>query len=192
MSRPIVFLLAGILVLSTGAAAEPASRIGIQTIFTPSGWMGDGEYGRTYLQFSGTDRTAPHSPPTSIRITYTFGPRRWAGMYWQNQPDNWGGAPGTNHSGKSISKVTFWARGETGKEVVEFKSGGIRNRTKPYRDSFARTAGRIALTKKWKQYRIDLSDADLSSVIGGFAWVASKDYNSGKKITFHLDDIFLE
>jgi hypothetical protein len=91
-----------------------------------------------------------------------------------------------------ISKVTFWARGETGTEVVEFKAGGIDNRKKKYRDSFEVTLGQVTLTKEWKRYQIDLSGADLSSVIGGFCWVASADYSSAKKITFFLDDILLE
>jgi len=117
---------------------------------------------------------------------------RWAGIYWQSEPDNWGDKPGNDYSGKGLSKVTFWARGETGTEIVEFKSGGIDNRAKKYRDSFGATIGRVALSKEWRQYRIDLSNANLSNVIGGFCWVAGADYNSDKRITFYLDDIFLE
>jgi hypothetical protein len=75
---------------------------------------------------------------------------------------------------------------------VEFKAGGIENSSKKYHDSFEVTLGRVTLTREWKQYQIDLSGADLSSVIGGFCWVASADYNSGAKMTFFLDDILLE
>ena len=167
-------------------------RVDVENLFTASGWMGDGEYGRKYIDFSGASTENPHSPPTCIKFTYTFGRTRWAGVYWQNNPDNWGDKPGNNYSKKGFSKVTFWARGETGTEVVEFKAGGIDNRTKKNRDSFEVTLGRVTLTKEWKQYQIDLSGADLSSVIGGFCWVASADYNSAEKITFFLDDIFLE
>lgn len=175
------------------AAAERAGlTVDIQTTFTPSGWMGDGEYGRKYIDFSGSDTTLSHSPPNSVRITYTFGPGRWAGAYWLNEPDNWGDKPGTNLSGRKLSKLAFWARGEAGKEVVEFKAGGVEHGTKKYRDSFAATIGRQSLTKEWKRYEIDLSNADLSSVIGAFCWVASGDYNPGKRVTFYLDDIVLE
>jgi hypothetical protein len=154
--------------------------------------MGDGEYGRKYIEFSGADRTSPHSRPDSIRIVYTFGPRNFAGIYWQNQPDNWGDKPGFDYSTKGFSKVSFWARGSLGGEVVEFKVGGIDDAKRRYRDSLAVTLGRVALTKEWKQYAIDITKADLSSVIGGFCWVASGDYNQGRTITFYLDDIVME
>lgn len=168
------------------------SRIDLQNIFTPSGWMGDGEYGRKYVEFSESDRTNPHTRAASIKITYTFGPTRWGGMYWQNQPDNWGSLPGNNYSGKGFSKVTFWARGEHGGEVLEFKVGGINNQNKQYRDSLVATTGRISLAKDWKLYMIDLSTEDLSSVIGGFCWIAKSDYNRSKQITFFLDDLMME
>ena len=164
----------------------------IQNIFTPSGWMGDVEFGTNYLAFSVANKNDAHSPPTSIRISYKFGPKRWGGIYWQNEPDNWGDKPGNNYSNKGFSKVTFWAKGETGKEVLEFKSGGISNSRKKYHDSYEETTGRLTLTKEWQQYYINLKTADLSSVIGGFCWVASADYNTDKRITFYLVDILLE
>ena len=193
-TRVILAGICSLMFLEGGVFAQRNEKltVDIQTLFTPSGWMGDGEYGRKYIDFSGSDTTAPHSPPSSAKVTYTFGPSRWAGIYWQNEPDNWGDKPGANYSGKKMSKLTFWARGETGNEVVEFKSGGIDNSTKKYRDSFVVTIGRQSLTKKWKQYEINLSTANLNSVIGAFCWVASADYNSGKQMTFYLDDIVLQ
>jgi len=166
--------------------------VNIQNVFTPSGWMGDGEFGRKYVEFSGKDAANPHSAPTSIKVTYTFGPKSWAGIYWQNQPDNWGQKPGNSYAGSGLSKITFWARGQTGHEVVEFKSGGVAGEGKQYRDSYTATIGRVELGKEWKQYQIPLASLDLSSVIGAFAWVASADYNEGKAVTFYLDDIVLE
>ena len=163
--------------------------LSIQSFFTPSGWMGDGEYGRKYLNFEGSYSTDPHSSPTCIRIHYTFGPQRWAGIYWQNRPNNWGDYPGNNYSDRGFRKIVFWAKGTTGKEVIEFKAGCIDNSKKEYRDSFCVTIGMITLLADWRRYEIDLGKSDLSSVIGGFCWVASKDYNQGKSITFYIDDI---
>jgi len=168
------------------------NRIDIQNLFTPSGWMGDGEYGRKYIHFSGADKTNPQSPPASIKITYTFGPARWGGIYWQNKPDNWGDKPGNDYSGKDFSRISFWARGEKGNEIVEFKAGDIDHPQKRYRDSFGVTIGRVTLSKEWTHYQIDLGSANLSSMIGGFCWVASAEYNYNKRITFFLDDIVLE
>ena len=167
-------------------------KLNIQNLFTASGWMGDGEYGRKYIDFNGAYEIEPNSKPTCIRIKYTFGPTRWAGIYWQNKPDNWGDKQGNNYSKKGFKKITFWVKGEIGNEVIEFKAGGIRNPQKKYHDSFEETIGRIILTKEWIQYTIDIKNADLSSVIGGFCWVASSDYNNKKSIIFYVDDIYFE
>jgi hypothetical protein len=179
--------------LTTNALAQDSltenKGISIQNLFTSSGWMGDGEFGRKYITFEGANESNPHSSPSCIKIKYVFGPKKWAGIYWQNQPDNWGDLPGNNYSKEDLAKVTFWARGTTGKEIVEFKSGGIKNSGKTHHDTYVRTTGRVSLTTNWKQYTINLKNADLSSVIGGFCWVASKDYNNSDSITFYLDDL---
>lgn len=171
---------------------EEKTKLDIQNMFTASGWMGDGEYGRRYIELNGAYETNPRSVPSCIRIQYTFGPYKWAGIYWQNKPDNWGDKEGNNYSKKGFKKLIFWAKGETGKEVVEFKAGGISNAKKPYKDSFEETVGRITLSNDWKQYTIDLESANLSSVIGGFCWVASSDYNNQRTIIFYIDDIYFE
>lgn len=151
--------------------------VDIDVYFYPSGWMGDGEYGRRYITFT---RTAEH-----IKITYTPGPKGWAGIYWQYPDKNWGAQPGRNLRG--VQRLTFWAKGERGTEIVEFKTGGIRGQT--YKDSFEKSLGRIKLSQEWKQYEIDLTDQDLSSVIGAFAWIASKDANPDG-LTFYLKGIY--
>ena len=48
-------------------------KIDVDNIYTPSGWMGDGEYGRKYIEFDGAYSIKPHSEPNCIRIKYTFG-----------------------------------------------------------------------------------------------------------------------
>lgn len=190
----VILVAGGLTIFGLTGTTESArqvvqAKIDILSRFTPSGWMGDGEYGRKYIEFTEADRSAPHSPPMSLRIAYTFGPNRWAGICWQNQPDNWGDKPSDNLSGKGFSTISFWARGATGEETVEFKAGGTDNPKKKFKDSFAVTAGRLQLTKEWKQYQIALKGADLSSVISGFCWVASSDYNLGRQVTFYVDDI---
>jgi hypothetical protein len=187
-----IFVIHSIIATSGSCDSRSTSDVDIQDLFTPSGWMGDGVYGNKYINFSESNTNNPHSPPTCIKIIYTFGPKRWGGVYWQNKADNWGDEPGNNYAGKGFTKVSFWARGETGKEVVEFKSGNIKNSSKKFYDSFGETAGRVSLTKDWKQYSIDLTNSDLTSVIGGFCWVANSDYNSGSSITFYIDDIVLQ
>lgn len=151
----------------------------VDVYFYPSGWVGDGEYERRYLTFARSE--------DFIKINYVPGPKEWAGIYWQYPDSNWGQKPGFNLTG--AKKLTFWAKGETGNEIVEFKTGGIRGQK--YEDSFVKSIGRIKLSQSWKQYDIDITDQDLSSVIGAFVWVASKDTNP-KGLTFYLKDIYFE
>lgn len=189
----LLFLLLAVTSIPSGHAQNSeGQRIHIQDLFYATGYMGDGVHGTTYIDFNGAFATNPHSPPTGIRIKYTFGPLRYAGIYWQNRPDNWGEARGENYSKKGFRHISFWARGETGTEVVEFKAGDIKHKLRPYHDSFAASTGRVNLSRDWQRYIISLENKDLSCVIGGFCWVASKDYNNRDSITFYIDDIFLE
>jgi hypothetical protein len=49
------------------------------------------------------------------------------------RPDN----PGEDFSGKGFTKVTFWAKGHKGKDVVIFGSGGTNeNKELLYKDSY--------------------------------------------------------
>ncbi|HZT61325.1 MAG TPA: hypothetical protein VFA21_22145 [Pyrinomonadaceae bacterium] len=159
--------------------------------FTASGFMGDGEQGRKYVQLLEAWTTNPHSTPNCIKVVYSPGPNGWGGVYWQNKPDNWGDQPGDDFSHEGYKKLTFWARGETGNEVVEFKAGGNNKPGKQYKDSFEASTGKVQLDKDWKQYTLDLGGENLSSVIGGFCWVAAASANP-KGATFYLDDILYE
>jgi hypothetical protein len=158
--------------------------------FIPSGWMGDGEDpDRRFIQFDESNKSNPHSPSTCVKVTYVQrGTAGWAGIYWQNKPDNWCRSPGEDFSKKGFSKITFWARGETSGEHVEFKAGG--NKCKDggdYSDSFETGIKRIYLDTIWTQYTIDLAGKDLKSVIGGFCWSAPA---PSSQMTFYIDDVY--
>ena len=66
--------------------------------------------------------------------------------------------------------------------------GGI---TGEYPDSDSAAIGPIELTKEWQKYTIDLAGKDLSNIIGGFCFAASKDDNPNGFIIY-LDDIIYE
>ncbi|MBM4285676.1 MAG: hypothetical protein FJ128_10580 [Deltaproteobacteria bacterium] len=159
--------------------------------FIASGWMGDGEMGKKYIKLVEGWTEKPHSPPHCVKIQYSPGPKGWGGIYWQNKADNWGDSPGADFSKKGYKKINFWAKGEKGGEIVEFKAGGITAPGKKYRDSFEVSLGKVTLTKEWQSFTIDLTGQNLSSVIGGFCWVTSESANPGG-LTFYLDDIFYE
>jgi len=188
----VAVLVAALNVLTAGVlAAENAQPFDVAKYFVASGWMGDGELKTEYVQLADACPTNPHSGPTCIQVTYKPGPNGWAGIYWQNEADNWGDKAGEDFSKKDYARVTFWAKGEKGGETIEFKAGGIAAPGKPYKDSFQVKLGKETLKKEWTKYTMDLKGAKLSSVIGGFCWVASGTANpEGAK--FYLDDIQYE
>jgi len=155
--------------------------------YIPSGWIGD--YGDIVMDDQNMDN--PHSGSTCIRFTYSAKKTQgqgWAGVYWQNPPNNWGARQGGfNLTG--LNKLTFWAKGGKGGEIIEkFMVGGIKG---IYPDTAEVETGPIELSDGWEQYSINLTGKDLTYISGGFGWVASSDSNAGG-ITFYLDDIKFE
>lgn len=177
--------------LQSASVHTQGQPLDVTSRFVASGWMGDAEQGKKYVQLNEASKENPHTAPSCIKVIYSPGPTGWGGLHWQNKPDNWGDQPGENLTQAGYRKITFWARGQNGGEVVEFKAGGIRTAGKPYQDSFEANLGRTTLEKDWKPYTIDLANKDLTSVIGGFCWVASQTANS-KGLTFYLDDIVFQ
>jgi len=111
----------------------------------------------------------------------------WAGIYWLEPANNWGDVKGGfNLTG--ATKLVFWARGEKGGEVVNFKMGGV-GMGHTYPDSDSATSDPITLTKDWKEYSIDLTGKDLSHIIGGFGWVGTAKENQSN-ITFYIREIY--
>jgi len=172
--------------------------------FFPTGLMGD-------LSSSDIDnycKESPYAGSTCIKIVYkkkSGRVYRWAGLYWQYPPNNWGNIP-KGYDLTGATKLTFWARGKYGKEVInKLQVGGIAGK---YRDSGISSIGPITLSKKWRKYVIDLGSMDnsiivsnedkecwpfmepLSRIIGGFCWAASLIDNNS--ITFYLDEIRFE
>jgi hypothetical protein len=158
------------------------ARIDDELPFIPSGWMGNTEA----IEFDDSFADAPHSGETCIRVRYNDS-GKWAGVVWQSPADDWGDEPG-GHDLTGARKLTFWARGDQGGEVVEFKIGII-PKSKPYGDSASATAGKVKLSQEWHQYEINLSGKDLSQIKSGFVFAVQ-----GRKdpVTFYLDDIRYE
>lgn len=166
--------------------------------FTPAGYMGDiGD-----IQVQETCKENPHSGTTCIKISYSAkgngpnecdypAPCKWAGVYWQYPPNNWG--KDEEHKGKGFDlrrfdHVVFWARADA-ECKIDFKIGGIGDR---YGDSLKKAISlRTPLTTSWKKFEIDLKGKDLSHIIGGFCWTT--DWNTNPDgATFYLDDIAYE
>jgi len=155
--------------------------------FAPSGWMGD--YGDIKLNDGETEN--PADGKTCIKVSYAAKGAQganWAGIFWQQPPNNWGDKPG-GYDLSNMKRLTFWARGaEGGEKIAEFKVGGI---TGEHGDSDSQSIGPVVLTKDWKKYTIDLADKNLSHIVGGFCWSASRDDNPNG-FTLYLDEIRFE
>jgi hypothetical protein len=157
----------------------------------PSGWMPDGQG----ISFQSNFNENCHSGKTCIKLGYRESENSWVGIYWLAD-GSWEG-PGINvYKALNVQRgtpivLTFWARGKLGGEKAQFKAGGVGKANDSIK--FAKTTAWIVLEKSWKQYRMDLSDEDLSNVVGGFCWVTNRDKNPGEKeVWIFLDDISYE
>ncbi len=159
----------------------------LDTKFYPSGWMGDGVFGEKYVGYKRRSGLINNKNTTVIQLFYRNGPKGWAGIYWQFPDGNWGEQLGRNLIG--AKKITFFAKGKNGGEIVEFKSGGIQGQ---HKDSYEVSLGKIVLSQQWSQYSIDLSKSDLSSVIGVFAWVVSTADNEASEVITYIAELTIE
>ncbi len=129
---------------------------------------------------------------------------KWAGLYWLNPADNFGTVPNAGFNLTGFRKLTFCARTDPDSSgaQIKFLVGGVGwgvPTAPPFPDSLRppRETGWQKLTDHWQCFEIGLGDADLSYVIGGFAWVTNWDSNeinegNPKRIVFYLDDIRFE
>jgi exo-beta-1,3-glucanase (GH17 family) len=163
--------------------------------FRPTGFMGD--IGDIHVNEAFSEN--PRSGKTCIRIAYDAkgkGPNEcpysppcnWAGVYWQEPPNNWGKTMALKGRGFDLSpynRLVFWAKADR-ECTIEFKVGGI---SESYGDSLSFARSRVArLNKDWQEFEIDLAGGDLTHLIGGFCWVTNQETNPGGT-TFYLDDI---
>jgi len=119
---------------------------------------------------------------TSIKIHYiphADDKNGWVRILWQN-PD------GYNLTG--AKKLSFFARGERGDEVVEFGLGSL---LADYIDSDSAAMAPTLLTEDWQEYKISLFDLDLSKITNGFSCVINK-FDNRKGAIFYLDEIRFE
>lgn len=146
--------------------------------YVPSGWMGE-------IKAIRLDSQCPEQPrvgTTSTKAEYDRADG-WGGVVWQNPANDWGDRPG-GYDLTGAVKLAFWARGQSGGEKVKFGFGAL-SPEKKYHDS-AKGEIEATLTKKWKQYSIDLKGKDLHRIKTGFLWLVA---GQGKPIVFYLDGV---
>ncbi len=169
---------------TTPTVGGQSSSYLVTDFYIPTGWMLNGENPAKFVFDPGYLGNC-HITSTCYKISWQPERVDWIGLYWLH-PDADGtggkwpqpGQPGCNFSGATT--VTFWARGENGGEVIEFESAFYANQRVE--------SGPITLTQEWKEYTMDIRNADLTNVVGAFAWYIFKTSNSSQ-IIFYLDDI---
>jgi len=85
-----------------------------------------------------------------------------------------------------VNRLTFWARGDQGGEIIEFRVGGVDISPTP-----GRSLGRVTLTSTWQEYEIGLENMGWTNAIGLFIWFAT-DSDNPQGAVFYLDDIQFE
>ena len=94
-------------------------------------------------------------------------------------------------------RLTFYAKGSQGDEVIEFYTAGLgygEGYTKKYPDSSQKISlGFVKLKNNWQKYTINLAGSDLSRIGCGFGWVTTFERNPDKdEIRFYMDEIRFE
>jgi hypothetical protein len=158
--------------------------------FVPSGYMPNGEC----IKMDDAWKDNCQENKSCIKVEYgiacSLKGRHWAGVYWLNPADNWGDRKG-GYNLTGAKKLIFWARGENGGEkIAEFRIGGV-GQGREYPDSDTASIGPVILSKRWKEYEIDLRGKDLTYISGGFAWIANVEDNLSS-CTFFLGNIRYE
>ncbi len=150
--------------------------------YIPAGYMGNA--GAIKMEAGSTDN--PHSGATCLKVEYSA-KDNWGGVVWQSPANDWGDLPG-GYDLSGAKKLTFWARGAKGGEVVSFSFGSL-GKDKKYFDTASNQIKDVRLTDEWNQYNIYVKGQDLSRIKTSFVWVIA---GQGQPITFYLDDIRYE
>ena len=150
----------------------------------------------------------PYSGSSCIRCEQITHEGDWGGWLFlngylpegSNVPElNDGTADGQGLDLSGAERMTFFARGEKGGEQVEFFTCGFGYNSEwnvqvvPFPDSsMKRSTGVVTLTREWTQFSIDLSSADMSSIVCGFGYVLKGNVPGDREKVCYLDEIRFE
>jgi hypothetical protein len=166
---------------ATGSAAIPGTSARMTIL--PSGYSMVGDA----CSPDGVGRSSPNAKGGCWKVTYAPFPRGlepngagsmtigrgpgygWAGAFWQYPTNNWGTRGGGYPIPPGATKVSFWARGQEGGELVLFFTGqGFDAPCSDYSTTRYPGAGgnygiSLASPPAWQNYTIDISDLDYSA-----------------------------
>jgi hypothetical protein len=147
--------------------------------WAPSGWFG----GIEALSLDGVYPENPHQGTSSIRLRYE-GKSGWAGVAWQNPPNNWGDLDG-GFDLTGAKELELWARGEYGGEKISI-GVGLLGSDSNYPDSDKTKVEKIVLDREWQRYSIPLKKLNLTSIKTGFVVTVT---GRATPVTIYLDSI---
>lgn len=166
----------------SAAAEDLKAPAPLTEMFVPTRW---GETATTELNpdFKASVRPGDDDG-VCIRVIYHPAEEYWGALYWQARKELGVRKPVRLPPG---SRITFWARGETGEEEVEFKLPA-----EPSSELLIHSES-TRLGTQWKHYELEIGDRAEKPVTGifGIRWECTLDRNP-RGLTFYLDDLRVE
>lgn len=180
---------------------SPATAaVRLDALAIPAGWMSGGGTPGSFIGLESGVGTC-YTGADCVKFTYRRG-SGWGGIMWWPpacgpdgvDPASWQNAKNGTCSVniyaistlRTVERITFWASGAQGGEVIEFKVGATDIAPSP-----GRSMGRVTLQSSWQQYQLGLKGMDFTSAASLFTWIATDDSNSQDAV-FYLDDIQFE
>lgn len=147
----------------------------------PSGWIGSVQS----LRVDPAWQSNCFNGNTCFKNTWLSTSPGWVGIRWLQPNGNWAAIAQAGFDLSGARQIEFSARGHLGGEVVEFVTGGITG-THPGSIQPLVKSGPIMLSKDWQKYHINISEQDLTHVIGPFGWTMEQN------ATFYIDDVRID
>lgn len=161
--------------------AIAASNVDCQVVVFQDGEFKNGFLPSVSIEDSSINYYLNYERQSSIRIIYyPEMDKRWTAISLQAPEYNW------DNYLSCATKLTFWARGEYGGEVVEFRTGNL------WEDfDYSAPIGEIVLSREWEKFEVDLRGISLDHFVNGFWWVFLERSNP-RGAVIYLDDIKFE
>ncbi|MEQ9453429.1 MAG: tetratricopeptide repeat protein [Phycisphaeraceae bacterium] len=153
-----------------------------QQIYAPSGHMGETQ--TTNITIYARDESQPDRG-SFVRISLKP-ETSWAGIVWQDPPQNWGTRPG-GFDLTAATRIVFDARSPQGHGLFTIGMGTRAN--DQHRADTGFIEEQFTATREWQTFYLDVSAIDRSRIFSGVVFVVS---GTAEQVTIDLDRIRYE
>ena len=129
----------------------------------------------------------PYTGTFCAKMSYNRTREEWIGVWIQGTGD-WNRGPGIGEDLTGATKLTFYARGEQGGEIVTFAYGYSDPSGQHGTTDSSHGEQTIRLTPAWDEYSFDLSEEPVSYINGLFMVVIDKESNP-EEVVIYIDNI---